>query len=413
MDYPELRKRPERMLLCNGEIYNDKELKESEGLCDKDLCSDSDVEVILPLYIKHGIEKALDMIDGEFAFVLTDNTRTFNPKETQVYVARDPLGIRPLYKISNSDASFFLFVSELECLKGVDTKGYTIQEFPPGHYWSYQTNSMTQYFSFARDDKEYEYNDATPETLEVMYEKTDAIIRDSVNRVFNENNTIGVLLSDGFDSAVISERLSERLSERQQSELHCFSYGTHTGTECVNALRNAFPIQIKHHGICDDSLHLSLHDKSLLDTIQGGVDDTNVVLYTLLKYIKEKTLVRVVLCGEGLDNMFPRNCPSDDEYQEHSIRSLSEMYLHNLDKLDRIAGLFDIEIRYPFLSKKFIQHILSIHPKLRRERIHDGKIITKYIIRKSIKSKSILPDDILWRPAKTFHKGCHIAFHNV
>ena len=106
--YPELRNRPKRKLLCNGEIYNYGDLIESEGFTDKDLQSQSDCEIILPLYIKYadkeknsekGLVESLKKINGEYSFVLTENTTTFNLKNINAFVVRDLFGTRPLYMV--------------------------------------------------------------------------------------------------------------------------------------------------------------------------------------------------------------------------------------------------------------------------------------------------------------------------
>ena len=80
-------------LICNGEIYNYKQLY--KYLDDVVPFSDSDCEVIIHLYLKYGIEHTLQMLDGVFAFCLLDYRIT--SETSKMYIARDPYGIRPLY----------------------------------------------------------------------------------------------------------------------------------------------------------------------------------------------------------------------------------------------------------------------------------------------------------------------------
>ena len=75
-------------LICNGEIYNYKDLVEENNF---KMNSSSDCEVILHMYKKYGIKKTVDSLDGVFAFVLVDK------KRNRTYVARDPFGVRSLY----------------------------------------------------------------------------------------------------------------------------------------------------------------------------------------------------------------------------------------------------------------------------------------------------------------------------
>jgi asparagine synthase (glutamine-hydrolysing) len=83
-------------LVCNGEIYNYRKLYDYMGIKGT---TDSDCEVIIHLYKRYGIEQTLTMLDGVYSFVLVDN-RCENGSRTKLYVARDPMGVRPLYKLS-------------------------------------------------------------------------------------------------------------------------------------------------------------------------------------------------------------------------------------------------------------------------------------------------------------------------
>ena len=77
-------------VVCNGEIYGFESLK--EGLIKKGYSfkSESDCEIILPLYREYGVE-AFKMLDAEFACIIYDG------KNKEYIAARDPIGIRPLY----------------------------------------------------------------------------------------------------------------------------------------------------------------------------------------------------------------------------------------------------------------------------------------------------------------------------
>ena len=87
------------VLICNGEIYNYKQLY---IMMNVEPQTGSDCEVIIHLFLKYGIEQTLNMLDGVFAFILFDN-RTSQDSNNQVYIARDPFGVRPLYYLKKSD----------------------------------------------------------------------------------------------------------------------------------------------------------------------------------------------------------------------------------------------------------------------------------------------------------------------
>ena len=128
------------ILICNGEIYNYKELY---NLMNVTPTTDSDCEVIIHLYIKYGIEQTLNMLDGVFSFVLYDNRLSSNLCN-KIYIARDPYGVRPLYSLTGLNTNynnFTGFASELKCLVEFysnDSTEYSIKQFTPGTYSEYE-----------------------------------------------------------------------------------------------------------------------------------------------------------------------------------------------------------------------------------------------------------------------------------
>ena len=102
-------------LICNGEIYNHKELTDILNITPT---SRSDCEIIIYLYERYGIEQTLQMLDGVFAFVLIDT------EKKHIFVARDTYGVRPLFINTfktftgggKQDYTSYAFASEVKCL---------------------------------------------------------------------------------------------------------------------------------------------------------------------------------------------------------------------------------------------------------------------------------------------------------
>jgi len=126
------------ILICNGEIYNYKQLYKTINVIPN---TQSDCEVIIHLYIKYGIEQTLLMLDGVFSFILLD-TRIKCKNNELIFIARDPLGVRPLYVLENKNNihttyNLYGFASEIKCLhKFYNEKSlhYNIKQFKPGSY---------------------------------------------------------------------------------------------------------------------------------------------------------------------------------------------------------------------------------------------------------------------------------------
>ena len=118
------------MVICNGEIYNHKILRKK--LKNHSFRTYSDTESILHLYEEVG-EKSVDHLDGMFAFNVNLDDRQF--------LARDPIGIKPLYYAAKDDT--FYFASEMKALLKITND---INEFPPGYYYS-NKDGFRKYYS--------------------------------------------------------------------------------------------------------------------------------------------------------------------------------------------------------------------------------------------------------------------------
>ena len=119
----------QKCIICNGEIYNYLNLK--KGLSRHRFHTNSDTESIIHLFEEEG-KASFPKLDGMFAFVLYDGQ--------DVIVARDPLGIKPLYEGRKDD--LVLFASEIKALEGIAD---CVWEFPAGHYYSSNTGHIQYY----------------------------------------------------------------------------------------------------------------------------------------------------------------------------------------------------------------------------------------------------------------------------
>lgn len=398
--YTDLATRPLRKLMCNGEIYNYTELKESNGFTEKNLSSNSDVEVILPLYIKNGIEETLEDLNGEFAFVLTQNTDTYLVDEIEIFAARDFLGIKPLYYTKDSDDKIIMFVSQKNAVPEC-YKDYEFLEFPIGSYWSYKTNTFTKFFDFHDYlDLDYTITTADPDSLETVYNNISTKLEASIQMRLHDS--IGVFVSDGFDSSI----LVSLLCKLEVPIINVLSFGSQTADTCIDFLKNIYPGITFNHYCVSEEFNIS---SSTIEEIKSHIDchmnvPTAIGIYSLMK-ITKKHNIKVMLCGEGLNSMFPSKNVS--ELQVLSVQLLEDLHKHSLLLWDRIAGMFDIEVRFPWLDKDIIDFILKIKPNLRLPQIFNNQSIPKYIIKKSFDGSGLLPSETLWKLPESFNINIH------
>lgn len=420
--YPELRARVKRTLLCNGEIYNYQELIQKYNFNDKDLQSKSDVEVILPLYInqpsndsEEKLKTTLQELYGEYSFILTENTTTFDLKNINIFAVRDSFGTKPLYMVKyvpfstskNKNNIFYLFTSEIKSIppKLLDNPEYIIKEVPPGSYWSYKNsiinNSENEFINYYNLDKYKNLdsciiNKADQDTITLIYETIKNTLSNSVIKKWNSTERkIGVLLSGGFDSSII---LSILIKYINIESLHVFTIGNIESSDVIFAkkhvefLETTFSIDIHHHIIDISNLDIIIPEMDelikCLETFDMFTIRKSIPFLFLLKYIKEYTDIKVLLSGDGLDELCGYkefNNLNDTEFQSKSVELIYNLHKYDLLRSDKIAGYFGLEIRYPFLDKEFVEFILSIHPKLKRPQIYgfSKQPIEKYIIRKA------------------------------
>jgi asparagine synthase (glutamine-hydrolysing) len=445
MKYPELRSRLKRRLLCNGEIYNYNDLVNTCQFSDRDLQSQNDVEVILPLYIRNfeqskgnsttAFINTLKQLDGDYSFVLMENTNSFSLKDINIFVARDPFGVKPLYMVkyipskneSNMNDVFYMFVSELKGipLNILNDPEYIISEVPPGTFWSYNnsivnknTDDFIRYYDFS-PYKSLEYctiKTAKPETINALYDNTKKLLTESIIKRYElSHQSIGILLSGGFDSCIILSILVDYLVKQYSYKypLHVFTIGDSNNIDVNNAilhvqnLENTYTIDIHHHIIRIDDVNLMLNDiPSLvvqLETYDSTTIKKSLPMSFLLKYIKTYTDIKVLLTGDGLDELCGYDelfLLEDDLFQKKSVELLENISKYDLLRCDKIAGLYGLELRYPFLDKSFVEYFLKIHPMLKRPQMsgHSSNTIEKYIIRKAFDTDTsiVIDKEILW-----------------
>lgn len=382
-------------LICNGEIFNHKELEKKYNF---NMKSSSDCEIILHLYHYHGrdkmaIARLLQEINGEFAFVLYD------AYHKNIYAARDEFGIRPLFYSLTSDGSFF--ASEMKSLSFCKY----VHPFPPGNflihdYFSQKIviHNLTKYYEIKTYNGQY-YN------INEVYDNIRYLLEDSVDIKLMSERPVGAFLSGGIDSSLVCALLIKKLPN-----LHVFSIGLNeTSADIIAAKKVAKHIGVKpghHHcvyytveegfaAIKDVIYHLETWD---ITTIRASIPQ-----YLLSKYISKNTDVKVLYSGELADESFAsyqyfKLTPNGKELELESKKLLEEIYLYDALRVDRTVSAVGLECRIPFASKKLIDYIFSLPPELRM--CHDR--IEKSLLRNSFKNTELLPDDILFRRKEAF-----------
>ena len=387
-------------LAVNGEIYNHKQLAK-ELDTPYNFKTRSDCEVILPLYQQRGVE-FIDDLQGMFAFILYDE------KEDAYLIARDHIGIIPLYTGYDEHGNFYV-ASEMKALAPVCK---TISEFPPGHYMWSKTGEMVKYYK--RDWMEYDAvkdNESNIEELRVAFEK-------AVKSHMMSDVPYAVLLSGGLDSSLVSAVAAKYVAKRVEDEdksdawwprLHSFAVGLEGAPDLVAAQKVAEMIGTVHHeihftiqegldAIRDVIYHLETYDTT---TIRAATP-----MYLMTRKIKAMG-IKMVLSGEGSDEIFGgylyfHKAPNAREFHEETVRKLDRLHMFDCARANKATSAWGVEARVPFLDKEFMDVAMRLNPK--DKMCGNGKM-EKYILREAFDNGETLPPEVLWRQKEQFGDG--------
>ena len=350
---PMIDEKLELTLVFNGTIYNYKSLRAQ--LTDKGYTffSHSDTEVILKAY-HHWGESCLEHLDGMFAFVIWDQ-----PSQ-KLFIARDRMGIKPLYFNSTSKAFTFasnsqaLLTQDLDksinpvalhqqlSLHGVVPAPNTIingiQKLKPGTFMTLDSKGRIQEKTYWKPTaKRPEGRISNQEYIE----KTHELLSAAVTKRMNASDVpIGVLLSGGLDSSLIVALLKEAGHER----IRTFSIGfedieDESGSEFEysDQIVSRFDTEHKKYKVNNDEV-LPRLSEAVINMAEPMVGQDAVAFYLLSEQVSKHT--KVVLSGQGADEAFagyfwyPRmakeNGDEIERFSKHYVDRPHEEYLQTV-----------------------------------------------------------------------------------
>lgn len=396
----------EIILICNGEIYNYKELYDILNINGN---SNSDCEIIIHLYKKYGIRHTLEMLDGVFAFVLIDTNKN------NIHISRDPYGVRPLYYYKGPNT--ILFSSELKMMiEFVNIEFYELIQFKPGNYMTINVIDKQSSCEFIIEKFEpYFQYPFSFSTNNLMSNKLENKILSDINyyfknavkkRCLNSDREVCCLLSGGLDSSLVCA-----LANQYVSNLKTFSIGLENSIDIIYARKVADFLKTDHHEIIltENEFFYSIPEVIMnIESYDTTTVRASVGNYLVSKYIKENTDCKVVLNGDGADELFGgylyfSNCNDPLEFDKECKRLLKDICYFDVLRSDKCISSNGLEPRTPFLDKTFVQNYLSISPLIRCHGYN--KQSEKYLIRKAFENDNILPLEILWRRKEAFSDG--------
>jgi len=295
----------------NGEVYNYRELRavlEGRG---HSFISNTDTEVVLRLYVDEG-PQMLNRLNGMFAISIWDS------HERVLFLARDRLGVKPLYYASRPDALYFaseekaLFAAgirpefdsetweELLCFRyvaGEQTPYIGVNRLLPGHYllWKAGVAKIQRWWNLS--ERAAERREELPEDTEVWFRET---FDSSVDLRRISDVPIGVLLSGGLDSSSVAASLSAQGGSGLASFTVRFSEAGYDEGPLARQVADKWHLKYHDLEVSQDDIIPLLHRASRLND-EPLVHGNDLHLLAISQFAKPR--VTVLLSGEGADEM--------------------------------------------------------------------------------------------------------------
>lgn len=449
-------------IVFNGEIFNYRALRKELELQGAEFLTLSDTEVVLRLFEREGIE-CLEKLNGMFSLCVWDDTTE------EVYLARDQLGIKPLYIYQDSQT--LVFASELKAILAIpgldltwDPHGFQdyltfrymqapltcfreIRRLEAGTYLRIHKGSTSHWPFYDR-----EYAPQNYESLHELQEHANQLLKNAVQSQLMGEVPIGLFLSGGLDSSAIAAYIAEL-----GVNLTTFNIGFPDVHEFEHSRVVANYFGLQHIEIETTPAELLTQFDAIVSALDEPIADPACFpLYWLCHTVKQH--VTVVLSGEGSDEIFGgypqyqsshyRNLLPTDTFNHFLERSYyfldAQSYLHNprevspihmrnkkyfegqdplnamlsfdmktwlpdnlMMKADKMTMAHSLEGRFPFLDLPLVEFSCRL-PEAAK--IHpDGT--GKWLLRKIMHNR--LPQQILDRPKMGFSVPLHHLLEGI
>ncbi len=304
----------ELVIVFNGEIYNYIELRKILETRGYRFRTQTDTEVILAAYKEWG-RNCLERFNGMWAFAIYDmQTR-------EMFMARDRLGIKPLYYYLD-DKGVFFFASEIKAiLQGTKERpgfeaarlddymsfGYIpgehtlfkgIKRLLPGHYMQVSQNNKIHKHQYW----DLNFNQSQDLGLNHYVEKGREILNSAIDLRLRSDVPLGIFLSGGLDSSSVVGLLAPRVSSPLKTFSVAYDFGRQYN-ETPYARQIAKQFKTDHHElfVTQDQFQSFIPD-FVRHMDEPVTESAAISLFFISKLAKEH--VTVVLSGEGADEIF-------------------------------------------------------------------------------------------------------------
>ena len=384
-------------MVCNGEIYNYRALLGREDVLD--------VTAVLKL-VKEAVlagggqgqgqvGDAVCRLDGDFAFVVLVNG--------VVVAGRDPLGVRPLFLALGEGGEILGYASEAKALVGAPGVR-DVRVFPPGHVCVDGTLSA--------------YSRRPPPPVScparaLVRSLLDAAVR---KRIAHSERPVAILCSGGIDSSAVLAIAVRQAREASLPLPRVFTmrYGPGASEDAFYAMMLCTRFGCEHEIVTFGPEDLSEDTISAVvracETCDPNTIRAALPMFLLARHISTTTDVKVILSGEGADELFGgygyfRLAPDPSHADAECARLLSNLHMFDLLRADRCFAAHGLEVRVPYLDIDLVHGVSTQVSPGERTR---GE---KQLLRDAVSDFRDLSDlRILDRPKEKFSDGAGFSY---
>ena len=396
--------RDNMVLVCNGEIYNFRELKKQFK---DEFKSDSDCEVILSLIKRfhnsplfEAVEKAIKYLDGDYAFAVYDGEN--------FAAVRDMVGVKPLYFGEDKDKNIFAFASERKAIWKIGINNVETLN-PDSMIYNGKLLKL-------KDNLEKRINLEASESQKSPYlsknefkEQLKNNLVKSVEKRARGLKEVGILFSAGIDSTILA-KIADDLGIK--TTLYCVGHENSIDIKFAKKTAQKMNLPLK-------TKFIDLEDvKNYLTPVLDAIEEFNIMkigvgmpAYIAAEMAHEEGL-KVMLSGQGADELFAgynRYLGFYEEKgeltQEDLKKDILNLYHVNLQRDDAVTMANSIELRVPYLDLDIINTAINIPMKYKINGKTDK--LRKCILRE-VGAELGIPAEIVNRPKKAAQYGSGI-----
>jgi asparagine synthase (glutamine-hydrolysing) len=384
--------------VCNGEIYNWKELEQRLQL---EHTSESDCSILGSLWSRFRQDPTtfFRALDGVFALIIVDEVTGLTT------VARDPYGVRPLFYVEVGETLWF--ASEMKALMHVASHS-TIQHVRPGTYMQLNTNVGGEPLITSYHTTPWLKNPTLSDPATAARALKDGLQQAVKKRLLTER-PVAALLSGGIDSSLIAALVQKELKETGRT-LETYTIGFEGSADLKYAREVAIHIGSDHTEILMtpqqffDAIPEVIRDIESYDitTVRASVGN-----WLVSREISRLSEAKVLFNGDGSDEVFGSylyffRAPDHESYESEVTRLLEDIHKYDVLRSDRSISSHGLEPRTPFLDKQFVALARSIPTHLLRP--VQGQQVEKALLRQAF-NDGLLPLSVLHRQKEAFSDG--------